>query len=57
MKLEFIELVFPPNKPSIYSPSTKGTRLYLMGLINFCITHGQDKKIWLEKNKGLKKES
>ena len=45
MKLEYIELVFHPNKPSIYSPSTKGTRLYLMGLINFCITHVQDKKI------------
>lgn len=27
-----------------------------MGLINFCITHGQDNKIWLEKNKGLKKD-
>ena len=27
-----------------------------MGLINFCITHGQDNKIWLEKNKGLKRD-
>ena len=49
MKLEYIEFIFSPNKPSMYSPSTKGTRLYLMGLINFCITHGQDNKIWLEK--------
>ena len=56
MKLEYIEFIFSPNKPSMYSPSTKGTRLYLMGLINFCITHGQDNKIWLEKNKGLKKD-
>ena len=56
MKLEYIEFIFTPNKPSMYSPSTKGTRLYLMGLINFCITHGQDNKIWLEKNKGLKKD-
>ena len=56
MKLEYIEFIFTPNKPSMFSPSTKGTRLYLMGLINFCITHGQDNKIWLEKNKGLKKD-
>lgn len=48
--------MYSPNKPSMYSPSTKGIRLYLMGLINFCITHGQDNKIWLEKNKGLKKD-
>lgn len=46
MKLEYLEFIFPPNKPSIYSPSAKGTRLYLMGLINFCITRGQDNKIW-----------
>ena len=56
MKLEYIEFVFPPNKPTLYSPSTKGSKLYLMGLINFCITHGQDNKIWLEKNRGLKKD-
>ena len=56
MKLEYIEFIFAPNKPTMYSPSVKGTRLYLMGLINFCITHGQDNKIWLEKNKGLKKD-
>ena len=56
MKLEYIEFIFTPNKPSMFSPSTKGTRLYLMGLINFCITHGQYNKIWLEKNKGLKKD-
>ena len=56
IKLEYLEFVFTPNKPSMYSPSTKGTRLYLMGLINFCITRGQDNKIWLEKNKGLKKD-
>lgn len=55
IKLEYLEFVFTPNKPSMYSPSTKGTRLYLMGLINFCITI-QDNKIWLEKNKGLKKD-
>ena len=56
IKLEYLEFVFLPNKPSMYSPSTKGTRLYLPGLVNFCITNGQDNKIWLEKNKGLKKD-
>lgn len=56
MKSEYLEYVLFPNKLSMYSPSSKGTSLYLMGLINFCITHGQDKKIWLEKNKGLKKD-
>ena len=56
IKLELLDLIFSPNKPSMFSPSSKGTRLYLMGLINFCITHGQDNKIWLEKNKGLKKD-
>ena len=56
MKLEYIEFIFTPNKPSMFSPSNKGTRLYLIGLINFCITHGQDNKIWLEKNKGYKKD-
>ena len=55
-KLEYMEFIFIPNKPSMYSPSTKGTRLYLIGLINFIITRGQDNKIWLEKNKGLKKD-
>ena len=56
MKKEYLDFVFPQNKHSMYSPSSKGTRLYLMGLINFCITHGQDNKIWLEKNKGLKRD-
>ena len=56
MKLEYIEFIFSPNKPSMYSPSNKGNKLYLLGLINFCITHGQDNKIWLEKNKGYKKD-
>ena len=56
IKLELLDYIFTPNKPSMFSPSSKGTRLYLMGLINFCITHGQDNKIWLEKNKGLKKD-
>ena len=28
-----------------------------MGLINFCITHGNDNKIWLEKNNnGFKRD-
>ena len=35
---------------------SKVTRLYLIELINFCLTRGQDNKIWLEKNKGIKKD-
>ena len=41
MKLEYIEFIFPSNKPSMYSPSTKGTRLYLMGLSIFVLLMGK----------------
>ncbi len=41
--------IFVPNKPTIYAPSNRGNRLYLLGLINFCLTNGQDNNIWLEK--------
>ena len=51
-----IEDIFPPNKPTLYAPSTKGTKLYLSGLLNFLITKGQENKIWLEKKDRLKKD-
>ena len=44
IKINEISLVFPPNKPSMYVPSIKGNRLYIIGLINFVLTKGQDNK-------------
>ena len=49
VSFDLIDSIFPPNKPSMYAPSVKGTRLYLVGLVKFIITGGQDNKIWLEK--------
>ena len=49
------EVIFTPNKPSQMAPSTKGTKLYIQGLIKFCLTDGQENKIWLEKIAGLKR--
>ena len=40
----------------MYAPSRKGTRLYIMGLVNFVLTKGQDNKIWLDKIAGLVKD-
>ena len=54
--LDLIDIIFPPNKPSMYAPSVKVTRLYLVGLVKFIITGGQDNKIWLEKKAGLKRD-
>ena len=54
--LDLIDTIFPPNKPSMYAPSIKGTRLYLVGLVKYIITGGQDNKIWLEKKAGLKRD-
>jgi len=54
--LDLVDTIFPPNKPSMYAPSVKGTRLYLVGLVKFIITGGQDNKIWLEKKAGLKRD-
>ena len=54
--LDLVDMIFPPNKPSMYAPSVKGTRLYLVGLVKFIITGGQDNKIWLEKKAGLKRD-
>ena len=51
-----INSTFPPNKPSLYAPSVKGTKLYIIGLINFILTHRQDNKIWLEKKAGFKRD-
>lgn len=45
--------LFVPNKPSQYSPSVNGTIFYFPGLVKFLLTHGQDTKIFLEKNAGL----
>ena len=47
---------FPPNKPSTYAPSIKGTKFNILGLMNFCLTNGQYKKIYLEKIAGLKRD-
>ena len=55
-KRALVDLIFPPNKPSMYAPSRKGTRLYIMGLVNFVLTKGQDNKIWLDKIAGLVKD-
>ena len=48
--------IFPPNKPSMFTPSVKGTRLYLIGLVKYMITGGQENKIWLEKKACLKRD-
>lgn len=55
-KRALVDLIFPPNKPSMYAPSRKGTRLYIMGLVNFVLTKGQDNKIRLDKIAGLFKD-
>ena len=44
--------IFEPNKPSQFSPSTKGSNISLKGFIQFYITQGQDQRIYLEKNTG-----
>jgi hypothetical protein len=49
------EAIFAPNRPSQMAPSTKGSMLYMPGLIKFCLTDGQENKIWLEKIAGLKR--
>ena len=36
-KRALIDLIFPPNKPSMYAPSRKGTRLYIMGLVIYSV--------------------
>jgi hypothetical protein len=53
---QWCEVIFSPNKPSQMAPSTKGNRIYLPGLIKFCLTDGQENKIWLEKIAGLKRD-
>jgi hypothetical protein len=50
---QWTEAMFMPNKPSQMAPSTKGPMLYIPGLIKFCLTDGQENKIWLEKIAGL----
>ena len=55
-KRALVDLIIPPNKPSMYAPSRKGTRLYIMGLVNFFLTKGKDNKIWLDKIAGLIKD-
>ena len=53
---QLLDDIFPPNKPTLYALSTKGTKLNISGLLNFFITHGQENKIWLEKKDRLKKD-
>ena len=53
---KLVDDMFPPNKPTLYAPSNKGTKLNFSGLLNFFITNGQDDKIWLEKKDRLKKD-
>ena len=53
---KLIDDLFPPNKPTLYAPSNKGTKLNFSGLLNFFITNGQEDKIWLEKRDRLKKD-
>jgi PAX-interacting protein 1 len=55
LESQWTEAIFVPNKPSQMAPSTKGRMLYIPGLIKFCLTDGQEKKIWLEKIAGLKR--
>ena len=37
--IAFFSMLLPPNKPSMYIPSIKGNRLYIIGLINFVLTN------------------
>ena len=53
---QLLDDIFPPNKPTLYVPSTKGTKLNISGLLNFFMTHGQEAKIWLEKKERLKRD-
>ena len=53
---KLIDEMFPPNKPTLYAPSNKGTKLNFSELLNFFITNGQENKIWLEKKDRLKKD-
>ena len=55
-KINLLDTIFPPNKPTMYAPSSKGSRLYIKGLIYFILTNGQENKIWLEKKAGLKRD-
>jgi PAX-interacting protein 1 len=52
--LQWSEVIFIPNKPSQMAPFTKGNRIYIPGSIKFCLTVGQENKIWLEKSAPLK---
>ena len=56
VQLNQINSFFPPNKPSMYAPSIKGTKFNIIGLINFCLTNGQYNKIYLDKIAGLKRD-
>ena len=53
---KLIDKIFPPNKPTHYAPSAKGSKLNISGLLNFFMTHGQENKFWLEKKTRLKKD-
>ena len=52
--MDLFDNIFPPNKPSMYCPSVKGTRLYFVGLVKYMIAGGQENNICLEKKLVLK---
>ena len=56
MNQNLLDIIFPPNKPTLYAPSNKGIKINISGLLNFFMTHGQENKIWLEKKARLKKD-
>jgi hypothetical protein len=47
---------FVPNNPSRYAPATSGPTLFIEGLMRFMITQGQEKKIFLAKIAGKKRD-
>jgi hypothetical protein len=55
LESQWTEAIFLPNKSSQLAPSTKGPMLYMPGVIKFCLTDGQENKIWLAKIARLKR--
>jgi hypothetical protein len=57
IEFHWTDVIFAPNKASQMAPSKKGTKLYMPNLIKFCMTDGNENKIWLDKTTRLKKLS
>ena len=55
-KINLLDTIFPPNKATMYTPSSKGYRLYIKCLIYFILTNRQENKIWLEKKARFKRD-